>query len=65
MASKIIDSIPIMNGSNYREWKPLMVDFLCSQGLWQIVYGNEVVNLTCSQGAAYMEEQKMAVCPCM
>ena len=31
--------IPILDGANYREWKPQMKAFLQASGLWRIVDG--------------------------
>ena len=38
-SSSITTYIPVLNGSNYREWKSQMTAFLRLQGLWRIVNG--------------------------
>ena len=36
-SSSIATYVPVLNGSNYREWESQMTAFLRSQGLWRIV----------------------------
>ena len=38
-SSSVATYVPILNGSNYREWESQMTAFLRSQGLWRIVNG--------------------------
>ena len=38
-SSSITTYVPILNGSNHREWESQMTAFLRSQGLWRIVNG--------------------------
>ena len=37
--SSVTTYVPILNGSNYREWESQMTAFLRSQGLWRIING--------------------------
>ena len=38
-SSSVATYVPVLNGSNYREWESQMTAFLRSQGLWRIVNG--------------------------
>ena len=37
--NNIATHIPILNGTNYREWESQMKEYLQSQGLWRVANG--------------------------
>jgi hypothetical protein len=59
MSSNLSKDVPFLEGSNYLLWADAMKSFLCSQGVWQIVEGNQtqpvILQATSTNAAAVKE----------
>jgi len=51
MSSSLERLVPVLNGTNYRDWSVLMQSFLQMQDLWEVVGGGHRMPAALAQGA--------------